>query len=267
MPEATNGLLRQAPNIADGETYRYFLPIRRKALTCMAECASLEEKINPMKRIAFFFLLLGIFSLAACHKESSRSEEKKVSKSDDKDLIVIESDDQTIRIRKPEDLANEMERRMKDMEKGSPEELVDFQKLKDLLPSRLGWFVRKEHKGQRAGVAGFGASSAEAKYASGQQTMDVSIADLGPMAGLVGAIAVWANVEMDNTTETGFERTTTVQGYKAIEKYDRASETGELNIIVGDRFMVHLQGEQIKEKTLREAAGKLALKKLEHLAD
>ncbi len=233
----------------------------------MAECASLEEKINPMKRIAFFFLLLGIFSLAACHKESSRSEEKKVSKSDDKDLIVIESDDQTIRIRKPEDLANEMERRMKDMEKGSPEELVDFQKLKDLLPSRLGWFVRKEHKGQRAGVAGFGASSAEAKYASGQQTMDVSIADLGPMAGLVGAIAVWANVEMDNTTETGFERTTTVQGYKAIEKYDRASETGELNIIVGDRFMVHLQGEQIKEKTLREAAGKLALKKLEHLAD
>ncbi|MBK7475721.1 MAG: hypothetical protein IPI11_06805 [Haliscomenobacter sp.] len=220
-----------------------------------------------MKRIAFVLLLLGIFSLASCNKETSRSEEKKVSKSDDKDLIVIESEDQTIRIRKPEDLANEMERRMKDIEKGSAEELVDFQKLKDLLPSRLGWFVRKEHKGQRAGVAGFGASSAEAKYVSGQQTMEVSMADLGPMAGLVGAIAVWANVEMDNTTETGYERTITVQGYKAMETFDRASKTGELNILVGDRFMVHLQGEQIKERTLSDAAEKLALKKLERLAD
>lgn len=220
-----------------------------------------------MKRFAFVLLLLGIVSLVACNKETSRSEEKKVSKSDDKDLIVIESDDQTIRIRKPEDLANEMERRMKDIEKGSPEELVDFQKLKDLLPSRLGWFVRKEHKGQRAGVAGFGASSAEAKYVNGQQTMEVSMADLGPMAGLVGAIAVWANVEMDNTTETGYERTTTVQGYKAMETFDRASKTGELNILVGDRFMVHLQGENIKEGTLKDAAEKLALKKLENLAD
>ena len=68
-----------------------------------------------------------------------------------------------------------------------------------------------------------------------------------------------------NASEHGYERTTLIDGHKAYEKYDGRSETGEISIIVEDRFIVNIKGDNIREKDLQTALRKLDLSGLERL--
>jgi hypothetical protein len=54
-------------------------------------------------------------------------------------------------------------------------------------------------------------------------------------------------------------------GNKAFEKYDTRSKHGELNVLVGNRFIVELHGSNVKIDDLKSAAGKLDLGKLASL--
>ena len=52
---------------------------------------------------------------------------------------------------------------------------------------------------------GVGGSSAKARYAAGSQSVQLSITDLGGMAGLA-AMAGWANMTVDRETDTEIEK-------------------------------------------------------------
>ncbi len=46
-------------------------------------------------------------------------------------------------------------------------------------------------------------------------------------------------------TSDGYEKATTIGGNPAVEKWDKRDKRGELNILVGKRFMVTVEGTTI----------------------
>jgi hypothetical protein len=144
---------------------------------------------------------------------------------------------------------------------------ADFRDLKALLPDRLLRMDRSEHSGERSGVKGLQVSVAGAKYEDDDRHLEVAIVDGGslPLAGLANMGWQIAEVEIDKEDSNGYERTTTIDGHKAFEKYNNKWEEGELVIMYADRFIITLKGKGIDEDDLRRALNKLDLDELKDL--
>jgi hypothetical protein len=143
-------------------------------------------------------------------------------------------------------------------------QMVDFRALKALLPESLGALKRTSATGEKNVAMGFGASHAEGRYGDGDTRITIKIADFAG-AGAFAALSI-AAVEVDKETETGFERTTTIDGNKALEKYDSKTKDGELKVAVGKRFFVEIDGRGVPPQALRDALAKVDLGKLQALA-
>ena len=146
---------------------------------------------------------------------------------------------------------------------GTRSTLVDFRALKALLPASVAGLERVSATGEKNAALGMGASSAKGKYeGAGGARLKIEISDL---AG-IGAIALGgfglAAVEVDKETETGYERTTTLAGHKAFEKYDSKSRRGEINVLVANRFVVEIDGEGVPMEAIKEAMTKVDVGKL-----
>lgn len=145
--------------------------------------------------------------------------------------------------------------------------VVDFRELKALLPAELPGMKRTKASGEKSATMGMTVAFAEGTYeAEDNGYVELKISDMGGMGGLMAfAQAGWAMTEIDRETDTGFERTTTYNGSKAQEEYDNTGKSGSIKIMVGKRFMVEITGNQVAFDTLKAAAEKIDLKKLEGL--
>lgn len=148
---------------------------------------------------------------------------------------------------------------------GKTVEVVDFRELKALLPDELAGMKRTSHTGEKAGMFGMNLSTAKAEYEEGGQRLDVSIVDVAGVSMALAGMASWASMEVDRETDNGYERTTMIEGYKAFEKYDKSSKNGEVSVIVENRFILTVDGDNIEEKTLAKAIDQLNIKKLARL--
>lgn len=152
------------------------------------------------------------------------------------------------------------------MKDKAPVEPVDFRELRDLLPKSVGGLDQTEATGEKNGAAGFTVSQAEARYNSGESSIDVKIIDTGGIGGFgMMGLAAWTMMSVDKETATGYEKTTMIEGYKGYEKYDNGSKSGEVNVLVADRYVVTLNGSGVTMDQMKEAVGSIDLKKLAKL--
>ncbi|MCF2495250.1 hypothetical protein [Dyadobacter chenhuakuii] len=144
---------------------------------------------------------------------------------------------------------------------------IDFRKLKELMPEKIAGMSRTEATGEKSGAMGFTVSTASAKYkGEGDENLNIEIVDTGGIAGVsTMALAGWSMAEIDKETTTGYEKTTKIEGYKAFEKYDNEGKSGEVNVLVADRFVVNVQGDHITVDQLKNALKDLDLAKLGNL--
>ena len=145
---------------------------------------------------------------------------------------------------------------------GEKKEVVDFRALKELLPEKVAGMERTAHSGEKAGAMGFNMSTASAEYRDGDKELELAIVDFAAVATAMMGITAWASVEIDREDENGYERTTTVEGYKAFEKYSNKNKSGELSLLVADRFIITLKGRNMDEKSFKSAIDELNLKQL-----
>ncbi len=141
---------------------------------------------------------------------------------------------------------------------------VDFRTLKEMLPEAVGALKRKSQEGQKQ----MGMSEASADYGAedGDASLSLKITDPGNMrAMLAGGAAMAFNMDLDKETDSGYERNVKFQGFAAHEKMDDTS--GEMTVLVGDRFMVEVRGSNIKPDQLKAALEAVPLKKLESMKD
>jgi len=147
-------------------------------------------------------------------------------------------------------------------------ELVDFKKLKELLPEEIAGNKRSDLEGEKNEAMGVRISMARARY-SGEKNRSIRV-EISDMAGMAGAAAMaqfgWSSVSIDRETDNGYEKTTTVSGHKAFENYNQKSRNGQLQIVVASRFMVSIEGSDIEAEALQATAKALPLNKLAGMA-
>lgn len=145
-------------------------------------------------------------------------------------------------------------------------EPVNFRELKEMLPETAAGLKRSDAKGEKAGAMGMKISNATGTYKDGDKRVTVKIVDMGTMKGFAAmAAAGWAMAEIDRESDDGYERTTKIEGHKAYEKWNSKTMRGEVKMILVDRFMVEVEGRNVKMEDLMKTAKGLPLDDLEAL--
>lgn len=142
---------------------------------------------------------------------------------------------------------------------GEAKEVIDFRKLKAELPAELNGMERVSHTGEKVGAMGFKMSTAKARYEDGESQLEVTLIDYAGLGMAKMSLASWTTIEVDRETETGYERTTTIDGYKAFEEYDRERKEGKVSILTGGRYIVNVEGQNVEEGAMRAVLDELDL--------
>lgn len=154
---------------------------------------------------------------------------------------------------------------LKAMNQGKDIEPLSTDTLKTFLPDSLAGMKRSLADARQMGMVGINVATAQADYedTSGSGMMELMIMDLGNVSGAMRmGMTGWTMTQIDRKTDTGYEKTTTYQNYKAIEEYDNQSKHGEFRVFVEDRFVVEITGDNVTMETLKQAMGQIDLKKL-----
>ncbi|RJF90502.1 Yip1 family protein [Sphingomonas cavernae] len=170
---------------------------------------------------------------------------------------------------KLEAASKQIEAASQQMQAGANGEAVaalDPNVLQGMLPATIGGFTRSELSSASASAAGLGGSSAEARYGTGDATMTLKVTDLAAAGGLA-ALGTAFNVQSSRQTETGYEKTGTVDGRMTSEKWDNNTRSGSFGVLVANRFMVEAEGSNVGGiDALKSAVASVDLAKLESAA-
>ena len=128
---------------------------------------------------------------------------------------------------------------------GKPVQTLPFQTLQTHLPKVSGWEM-SEPQGQRLTMP-MPFSQVETDYRKGDSEIEVTIVDTGFAQMLVAPWSMMLATGYSTETSDGYEKATTVGGHPAFEKWNKRDKDGELNILVGKRFMVSLDGRELAD--------------------
>lgn len=214
-----------------------------------------------MKHNALLLLLVFAMVSSCIYVSKDGDQREKDAKPEIEGTITDQNGNQT-EVDNLEDAVNALTDALSGVQDSEPVEAIDFQELKKMLPERLAGMKRVSHEGERSGVGNMKFSSAQARYEDGDARLEVSIIDGGGFAGFIAGMAAWSMVEVDRETEDGYERTTMIDGYKAYEKYDNRSQGGQISLIIQDRLIVNVEGDNLSERQLKRALESLNLDRL-----
>jgi len=148
-----------------------------------------------------------------------------------------------------------------------PTEPVDFRKLKEALPAELLGIKRTDASGEKNAMGNVKMSHAHGAYVKdadkeGAPRIEVDITDYAATQGMTEAMAAWSKMEIDRESDTGYEKTTKVGDYPALETYQNDGKSGQLQVFVADRFIVQVTTTNVPADQLKKIGEELKLAKL-----
>lgn len=145
-----------------------------------------------------------------------------------------------------------------------PVDPVSFRDLQALLPEVSGW-TKGTPSGERM-TTPVSFSQTEVEYTKGDARIEVKIVDSGFHQLLLAPYAMFLATGYERESSTGYEKSTTINGQPGWEKWNKDSKDGEVNALVGKRFLVTIDGNGIDDtKVLHEVANKIDMGKLASL--
>ncbi|MEL7020320.1 MAG: hypothetical protein AAGK47_01810 [Bacteroidota bacterium] len=150
-------------------------------------------------------------------------------------------------------------------EDGEAVEAVDFRLLKARLPEYIADLKRTQINGQRSGMFGVYIATADAKYKDGDQSIAVQLTDIGGMGMALDKLAKWSEMDIDNESEDGYERTTTIGGHPAFVAWKERQQRGQISVLVNQRLVVNLKSRNVAMDQLEAALDDISLRKLARL--
>jgi hypothetical protein len=164
------------------------------------------------------------------------------------------------------DVAKGMQEFAKAMEKmqqspdGKAYEPVSFKELQGFFPDVSGW--EKEKPTGESMTAPVKFSQAETAYTQGDARIEVKIVDTAMSKMLTLPYQMFLMAGYQKETDTGYEKAAKVGGNPGWEKWDSEAKRAELGVIVGQRFLVTVEGSGTDVKTVQGVIGKMDLGKL-----
>jgi hypothetical protein len=167
-----------------------------------------------------------------------------------------------------QDSAQQMTKNMEAMAKGmqaagdqKPVEPVSFTVLQPLFPDLPGW-EKGKLEGEKMTMP-FPFSQASCAYTKGDSVLNVKIMDSGFNQALTLPFTMFLASGYERQTGDGYEKSVKVGEFPGWEKWNSESKHGELNAVVGKRFVVTIDGNDLENHTiLYTVAEKLDLSKL-----
>ena len=220
--------------------------------------------MQMLRRLGIVALCLGALVMTGCGKKADKDESAPPPETAGTQASAADTADTAA----PdyEKMAEENRKALTEANQGKVIEAVPAATLKALLPAELPGMKRSEASAERTQMMGMDMSNAEGRYnATDNSGADVQIklTDTGNMSGSMRlSMNAWTMGQYSRETDTGYEKTTTISGYKGMEKYDTQNKEGSLQILVADRFIVEVSGYGVTMETLKQAVDKIDLKKL-----
>jgi hypothetical protein len=138
---------------------------------------------------------------------------------------------------------------------------VSFRGLVPLLPEISGW-EREEPSGESM-TSPVKYSEAKASYTKGDSRMEVKIVDTAMSAMLTLPYQMLMATGYEKESSSGFEKATTFGGNPGWLKWDNGPRRAEGGVIVGKRFMVNVEANDVEDaKIVEEVISKIDVGKL-----
>lgn len=144
-------------------------------------------------------------------------------------------------------------------------DLVDFRILKKFLPEQAPGLKRTEVFGQRLGPLDMTITFAKAIYTNANgATAEIKISDMGSIGGriMLSAQANWAATDLDRETDSGYDKTLLIDGFKAREQYDYKEKAGDIQIVIDNRFLAEVSCNALEPEAVKALAALIDLKKI-----
>ena len=139
---------------------------------------------------------------------------------------------------------------------GKPVDPVSTDALKATLPQISGWDTGEPRFERMTSPIAF--SQVETRYKNGNSEIDVKVVDTGYAQMLIAPWAMFLASGYSRETNEGYEKATSVGGQPGFERWEKDSKRGELNVFVGKRFLVTIEGDDLADtKVLHEIASKM----------
>jgi len=144
---------------------------------------------------------------------------------------------------------------------GKPIDPVDTNTLKGTLPQVSGWTMGETQAERMTSPVAF--SQVETEYEKGDARIELKIVDTGFAKMLIAPWSMFMATGYSRESSDGYEKSTTVAGNPGFEKWDTDSKHGELNLFVGKRFLVTIEGRDLADNTvLHEFASQMDFAKI-----
>jgi len=141
---------------------------------------------------------------------------------------------------------------------------VTIQALLALLPAPFDWQQEKPN-GERM-TTPMAYSDASVRLMKGDATVTAKITDTALNAALVAPFATALAGDFARETDHGYEKSVAIGDARGVERWDSATRTGNLAVVVARRFIVEIDGSTIEgPKILHDILEKIDLKKLADL--
>jgi len=144
---------------------------------------------------------------------------------------------------------------------GKPVDPVSTDTLKGTLPQIAGWDTGQPRAERMTAPIAY--SQVEIEYKNGNTEIDVKVVDTGYAQMLIAPWAMFLASGYSRETNEGYEKATTIAGHPGFERWEKDSKRGELNVFVGKRFLVTVEGNDLADtKVLHEIASKMDFGKI-----
>ncbi len=152
---------------------------------------------------------------------------------------------------------------------GSVEGLADFRRLQEFLPSDAAGLPRTDLTGETGGAMGMAMSQASATYGGNGREIQVSIIDAGTMSAYLQMSAAWQNMNIDQESMDGYQKTRSIGGFPGYVEEDRSGSqpTASVAVVLGGRLMVTANGSNVGGEGLTGLVGSLDLAGLNALSE
>ncbi len=232
-------------------------PDQRVGLTLHDSVATLRHAHHNsqgvlMKSVFRFgvFSLVLTFVLFGCGKKEEQTQEQS------KGVLEQLSDASKEMQKAAEEMAGQGDR--------EPVPPVSFKVLIEFLPKSIGGLTADKPEGESASMGEWSYSQAECNYNSddGNQRASVQIFDYAYISMLYAPFKMMLSMKIQKESSRGYEKSISVAGYPAFEKWDTDSKHSEVTIMVGDRFIVTVNSYGFGEGSSVKIAESMDLKKL-----
>jgi len=160
-----------------------------------------------------------------------------------------------------QDAVKKAEQARKEAEQMKPVEPIHFSKLIALLPKApSGFEADGEARGETTNAMGFQVSMAEQSFSAEGKSLHVKITDGAFNAPLYTVVTMAAQFARESTE--GYEKGVTLDGNPGVEKWQKEGGDASLNVVVGKRYFVEIEGSGITPEIVREVWGSIDRAKL-----